>query len=178
MPRSLAAGHRRVTILTTKPANLAAPTLTELSAGLHASCRILADGYSLGPGQSDTVTEASLCDEIAPKVMTNGTWGDGQITVFRYWDSTNPGKSETTGTGDEIGDAVFQAVKVRGANVWIVDRFTGKKATDAWAADDECRVFAVQPDAWNEGEATGYIKAVVPLIVNGGEINAKVATTP
>lgn len=174
MPRSLAAGRRRVTIMTTKPADLAAPTLAELNAGLHASCRILASDYNLNAGGSETVEEGSLCDEITPKVMTNGTWDDGSVTVFRYWDDTNPGTAEATGVGDEIGDAVFQALKVRGATLWIADRFTGKKSIDAWAADDECRVFEVQPDAWTQSDSEGYIKSAIPLVVNAGEINATV----
>lgn len=175
MPRSLAAGHRRVTIMTTKPADMKAPTKTELDAGIFASCRILAEGFTLGPGSSETVDEGTLCDETTPKVMTNGTWDDGSITAFRYFDSAKPGSAESgSGTGDDIGDAVFQALKVRGTTLYIADRFTGKKATDAYEAGDEVRVFEVQTDAWNQGESTGYIKAVVPLVVQSGELNAVV----
>ena len=41
MPRSLADGHIKFTILLTKPANPAQPTAAELAAGIDASCNIL-----------------------------------------------------------------------------------------------------------------------------------------
>lgn len=179
MPRSLATGHRRVAILTTKPADMKAPTVTELDAGLHASCRIVAANYTLGPGDSETISEGSLCDEVVPEVPTNATFEKGELGVFRYWDAAKPGTHEVTGAGsgdDAIGDAVFQALKARGTTLWIVDRLTGKKATDPWEAGDEVRVFEVITDAPREGEMEGYIKALVPLFIQGGtELDALVA---
>ena len=175
MPRSLASGRRRVSILATAPANLAAPTKTELDAGIMASCRILASGYTMGPGSSDTVEEATLCDEQTPKVPTNATWEDGSITAFRYFDAQGVAETGAAGPDGAVGDAVFQALKNRGTTLWIYDRFTSKKATEAWEAGDEARGFEVVTDSWNTGESEGWIKAIVPLLVQRGEINAVVA---
>ena len=175
MPRSLASGRRRVSILSVAPADLAKPTKAELDAGIMASCRILASGYTMGPGTSDTVDEATLCDEQTPKTPTNATWEDGEMTIFRYFDAQGKAETGAAGTPADIGDRVFQAMKIRGTTLWVYDRFTSKKATEEWAEGDECRGFEVVTDAWNTGENEGWIKAVVPMLVQKGEINAVVS---
>ena len=49
MPKSLADGHIKIAILTTAPANLAAPTVAELNAGINAAARILASDWMFSP---------------------------------------------------------------------------------------------------------------------------------
>ena len=65
MPRVLADGKTKFTILTTAPANPAAPTAAELNAGIDLSCKVLSEGFEFGPTDSETVDEAALCDEGA-----------------------------------------------------------------------------------------------------------------
>lgn len=130
MPRSLADGHTRFVLLTTKPANPAAPTLTELNAGIHASPHILASDFSFGAAASDKLSEADLCTDSNAQVSTRSNYVAG-FTVFRYFD-------ETTGESDPTeGDDVFQAVKAKGATVYAYARRTSKKCAEAFEAGDE-----------------------------------------
>ena len=168
MPRSLADGRHKVVVMSTKPANLAAPTVTELTAGVDISCSIMSTGYTLGPTASDTVDEKALCEEGNTKVMTTANF-EGSLTLFRYFDGT-------TKQADAAADTAFAALNTRGATVWIADRFTAKKSAEAFTALDEVGVYEVVPDFAQNAEATGYIKKIVPLQVNGNSVpNAVVA---
>jgi hypothetical protein len=62
MPKSLSDGHVKVAVLTTAPSNVKSPTVTELNAGIDASCRILSTGFTFGFTDSDKVAEKALCD--------------------------------------------------------------------------------------------------------------------
>ena len=50
-------------MLTTKPANPAAPTATELNAGIDLSCDVMASDFTWGATDSDKVAEKALCVE-------------------------------------------------------------------------------------------------------------------
>lgn len=174
MPRSLATGKRKVTLLSTKPANLKAPTVAELEDGIDASCRIVAGAFTLAPTASETVSEGSLCDTSIPEVFTTAK-AEGSFTIFRYF---NDGQAETAlqDTEDGVGDSVYQALKTRGTRLWIATRFTDKKSTEAWEAGDEVSVFEVTTDYPRAAEAEGYIKAEVTLSVGTFEVDGTVAT--
>lgn len=173
MPRHLATGKRKVTILSTKPANLAAPTVDELEAGIDASCRIVAGTFTLGPAASETVAEGSLCDEVIEEVFTNAK-AEGSFTIFREFTA---GKATTAAedTEDGIGDSVYQALKARGTRVWIATRFTDKKSVAPWVAGDEVAVYEATTDFPRTGEGDGYIKAEVSLSVSKFEHDGIVA---
>jgi hypothetical protein len=171
MPKSLADGRIKLSIMSVKPADPLAPTVTELTAGIDAAQRILSSDFALGPTASDTVDEKAIGQEGNVKALTTSNF-EGNLTPFRYFDAT--GKAET-GVAGEIGDAVFQALKVKGSRVWVAKRFTSKKSTDAWAADDEVEVYEVVTDNARDAEATGYIKKVVPLSVEDAWLNGAVA---
>lgn len=129
MPRSLADGRTKFTILTTKPVNPAAPTATELNAGIDASCNILASDFNFGAAASDKVNEAALCTDTNANTSTRGN-NVASFTLFRYFDED--GASEPT-----EGDDAFQAVKVKGATLYAYARRTSKKSTEPWEASDE-----------------------------------------
>ena len=171
MPKSLADGRVKLSIMSVKPADPLAPTVTELAAGIDAAMRILSSDFALGPTASDTVDEKPIGQEGNVKVLTTSNY-EGNLTPFRYFDGT--GKAET-GTGGEVGDAVFQALKVKGSRVWIAKRFTSKKSTDAWAANDEVEVYEVVSDNSSDGEASGYIKKRCPISVEDAWLNGTVA---
>ncbi len=59
--KSLADGKTKVTILPTRPADPKAITLTELEAGIEASCAILTSDYNVGAATSESVDEKALC---------------------------------------------------------------------------------------------------------------------
>lgn len=168
MPKSLADGRIKVSIMSTKPVNPLAPTVTELTAGIDAAPKILSSGFTLGATASESVDEKPLSVEGNVKVFTTSNY-EGEIQPFREFDATNAGKADAT------GDAVFAALKVKGTRVWVAKRFTGKKSTDAWAALDEVSVYEVVTDAARDAEATGYIKKIVPLSVENAWENGAVA---
>ena len=156
MPKSLADGHIKLTLLTTEPEDPTAPTVTELEAGIDVSCDVLASDFTWTAADSDKVAEKALCDEnnansLGPSNFTAG------LTFFRYFD-------ETTGNADVTEDAGYQAVKEKGTRVWGYARETSKKSTDAWAAEDEIYLaLEVISDSPQRTTAGGYIKRRVPM---------------
>lgn len=154
MTRSLADAHRKVAILTTQPANPAAPTVTELNNGIQASKRIKADDFTFGFADSDKVQEKTLEDTDNANAIAASN-PQCAFTVFREF---NAG----TGNVDPVEDALFTAVKVKGTTLWVYERETGKLATAAWASSDELLGMQVLTDQWQKADSGGYVKRRVP----------------
>ena len=113
----------------------------------------------MGAAASNTISEKPLDVEGDIEVMGQSKY-DGSMTVFRYFGAD--GQPETGTLGGEIGDMLFQTLKTKGARVWVLERRTSKKATEAWAASDEYSLFEIitdnpQPQDGQEG----YIKYVM-----------------
>lgn len=169
---TLADAMKKVSVMSTAPADMAAPTVTELTAGIDAAPRIVKSDFALGPTGSDTV------DEVPLATKGNGkAWGpsnyEGSMSVFRYFDPST-GAPETGGAGT-VGDALFQAVKTKGTTLWIAVRETSKDSTDPWLASDEVQVYEVMTDDPQNDDGTGYIKKVVKLSVLSAELDGLVA---
>lgn len=154
--RSLADGHEKIAILTTKPANPAQPTPTELNGGIDAAANILASDWTFGPTDSDTFNERAVAEENNPNAYGPGN-GQFGATIFRKFDAA-------TGASDAEDDELFTAMKAKGTTVWVYSRITGKKSADVWAATDEIWYGAeVLLDAAQRPSATGgYIKNRIP----------------
>ncbi len=129
MPKSLSDGHMKVAVLTTQPANVKAPTVAELNAGIDASCRILSTGFTFGCTDSDKVAEKALCDVNNSNALSASNFA-AAMTIWRYFNAS-------TGVADPTEDSLWTAVKVKGTTLWIYARETGKLSTAAWAANDE-----------------------------------------
>lgn len=159
MPRSLADGRTKFTICTTAPANPAAPTITELNAGLQADAVILASDFLFGATDSDKVAEKTLRQKNNANAMGPSNYGAG-ITPFRYFD-------ETTGAPDPTEDATFAAVQTKGTELWCYARKTGKDAEEAWAAADEIYLGAhvITDEPAPPSDQGGYTKFRVPMEV-------------
>ncbi len=128
MPRVLADGKVKYTLLTTAPANPAAPTAAELNAGIDLSCKILADDFLWTATDSDTVSEQALCDSTNAESFGASNYSVG-LTIWRYY---------LTGGGiDTTADTGFAALKTKGATLYGYARRSDKAATQAWAATDE-----------------------------------------
>lgn len=156
MPKSLADGHEKIAVLTTKPVNPAAPTAVELNAGIDASCAVLASGWTFGPTDSESFSEPAVCDENNPESYGRSN-GQFSATLFRYFDGTDLGQA------DAVADVAYAAVKEKGTTVWVYARETGKESADTWEADDEIRYGAeVLTDRPQKADAGGFIKRVVP----------------
>lgn len=154
MPISLADGHTRVALLNQKPADPLHPTVQELNNGIDASCRILSSDYNVTPTASETVDEKPLCVEGNAQAFgaSNATI---EFTPFRYF--ADDGTAEPT-EADQIGDAVFQATKVKGTRLWIYHRETSKMSTDPWEEGDEVDGFEFLTDNPQQVDRSGYVK--------------------
>ena len=172
MPKALADGNIRVAILPARPANPEAPTVAELEAGIDASCRLLKSNYRISAAASDTIADAELCSSTNAKAFGAGNY-EGVLSPFRYWDSTDAGKADTT------GDAVFQALKSKGAVVWVVERATGLPYSAAWAAGQEVNVYELLLDnPTKPSDQGGYHKVTqVPAVQNAWEFVTVAAGT-
>jgi hypothetical protein len=157
MPKSLADGHIKIAILTTAPANIAAPTVGELNAGIQAASRILASDWLWTPADSDKVAEKAVSDINNVNALGASNFSAG-MTIFRYFDAG-------TGVADAVEDALFTATKTKGSTLYIYQRKTGKLETAAWATGDEISLGgAVITDLPQEpSDAGGYIKKRIPL---------------
>lgn len=154
--RSLADGHEKIAVLTTKPADPAAPTAAELAAGIDAAPNIVASDWTFGPTDPDTFNERAVAEEDNPNAYgpSNGQFG---ATIFRKFDSA-------TGVADATDDALYDALKTKGATVWVYSRITGQKSTAAWTAADEIWYGAevLLGGAQRPSQGGGYIKNRIP----------------
>mgnify|MGYP000851026547 CR=1 FL=1 len=162
MPKSLADGHVKLTILTDEPANPAAPTAVELNAGIDFSCAVLASDFTFSAGDSDKVAERALCDTNNKNALGADNFTAG-LTLFRMFDAV-------TGAVDETEDEAFQAVKAKGTIVWGYVRENGKLATANWATGDEIAVGMelLTDNPQRPSNAGGYVKRRVPLEPQAG----------
>lgn len=176
MPKTLAEGKNRVAILLEKPADVKAPTVDELNKGLHASCNILASDYNVGFSASETVDEPALCD--SGNTVTFGKDNATiELTIFRYIDpetgKPDPGANPT---GEDHGDAVFQALKEKGTRFWVVQR-EGAEFDVPWAAGDDVEVFEATCDRWQHVDRTGWQKRKITGGYQGAWQNVEVAAS-
>lgn len=166
MPKTLADARTRLVALTTRPADPAKPTVTELTAGVDLSCRILKSDYRLSPVASDTVPDAELCSE-GNAVTFGASNYEASVTPFRYL--TEAGKA------DAANDVAWDALKEKGTELWLYER-EGPKYDVPWTVADEVEGYEVVTDnPQKPSDRTGYIKRVVPLGVQRAWLGAAVA---
>lgn len=168
MPRVLAEGRTKFTILTTAPANPAAPTAAELSAGIDASCKVAKNGFSWTMADSETVDDSELCvsDNAVAPGKDNASLS---FVVYRYY--------LNAGGVDTANDTLFAAVKTKGTTLWGYARATEKLATAAWAATDAIYLGAEFWVDWPQYDQSGggWQKFTVPCKANKTYPNIVVA---
>lgn len=158
--RVLADGKTRFTVLTTKPANPAAPTVAELNAGIHLHNNILTSDFTFGAADSDKVAEKPLGSSGNANAIGASNW-QLAFTVWR--------KFLTAGGFDTADEAGWSALKVKGATLWAYARQTDKEADSAWAATDEIYLGAeFSNDNPQRTDGTGFIKYRIPTEVQKG----------
>ena len=169
-PRTFAEQNRKITFLSVPPADLSAITVTELEAGLDATCRVAIDGTDFRPSASEKITDPAVCEPTGAEVPGASKY-EATVAPFRFFDEENPGKADTE------GDALFSALRVKGTPGTFVIRHVNKKWDEPWAADDEYQAYVVVADNWQpqQDQAQGYIKTSVPLMVTNAELNGTVA---
>src|SRR3972149_2098178 len=149
--KSLADGHSKITILTTKPTNPFVPTLAELAAGIDISSAVLAPDFTWGATDSDKVNEKALDTTNNANAIGASNFAAG-LTLFRYFDAVS-------GEIDATADVAFQTLKAKGTTVYGYVRENGKLSTAAWAAGDEATYLEVLTDnPQRPPNAGGYIK--------------------
>ena len=135
-PRTFAEQHRKITVLTAPPTEaLDALTVTTLEAGMDASCRVTQEGTRFAATASETLNQPAVCEPASASVPARSNF-EASMGVFRYFDETNPGAA------DPEGDVLFQALKVKGTPVYVVERLSGKDWDEEWEAGDEYSVFS------------------------------------
>lgn len=163
--RLLADGRIKLTALTVKPTDPAAPTAAEITAttGFELTMKVLQDGFNFGAADSDKISEKAL-----------GSVGNAQtlgasnfVCNFTMWRWFTTGNAFDSGTGGD--DLAFQAFKTKGTTLWLYGRQNGKLATAAWAATDEfffgCEIVTDGPQRVESG---GFIKYRIPTEVQNG----------
>ena len=80
------------------------------------------------------------------------------FTAWRYFD-------DTTGAPDASADVLFEAVKVKGTELWGYTRRTGKTHDADWATGDEIQLGGrFVTDTPQATDNTGFIKYAVPCM--------------
>lgn len=155
MPKSLADGKIKLTLLTTEPADPSAPTATELNAGTDIECNILKSDFRLSATASDTVADAELCSDGNAVVFGASNY-EGNMTVFRYFDET--------GAVDVAADVAFEAAREKGTHLYLAMRENGRDHEVEWTASEEGEYWHVITDEPQQpSDRGGYIKRTIPL---------------
>ncbi len=158
--RVLADGKTKFTILTTKPANPAAPTAAELNAGIHLSDNILTSDFAFGAVASDKVAEKPLGSSGNANAIGASNW-QLAFTVWR--------KFLTAGGFDTADETGWAALKVKGATLWAYARQTDKESSVAWTAAEEIYLGAeFSNDNPQRTDGTGFLKYRIETEVQKG----------
>lgn len=162
--KTLADGNVRLYLLATKPADINAITVAEITAASPAvrniSCNVLASDFDLGPTGSETIDEKALCAKGNAQVFGLTNYGGG-LSVFRYFDPS-------TGLADATDDYLWVAAKAKGTTLHLVVIENGKLSNATPVVGEEYRYFEMLTDDPVRGDRTGYIK----YRINGAVQNA------
>lgn len=158
MPFTAADGGRKVTVLTTKPANLQAVTAAEANAGHDVHDHVLKADYRVSPTGSTTHNDTPLGAKGQHTHFAQSQ-ASGNITPFRDLDATGRPIADS-----EIEDT-FALFKEKGQEMWLMDRL-GPDPDEAWASGDEYSIYTIRPDDMQDpSDGGGFIKYVTPLAV-------------
>lgn len=157
--KTLADANIKLTSAVTKPADVKAATISELTAtgAVELMCGINKADYKLGATGNGTVSEQEACKKGEGNAPGPATY-EGSVTPFLYYD--------TDGVLSEADNKVWEALKAPGATLYLFER-EGKAATAAWAAGDQYEYYEViTGDAQPPSDRfAGYSKRTVPLFV-------------
>ena len=156
--RTLMDGRLKVTILTTNPnedpLDGAAIPLATLTAGIDATCDLAKAGTRFSATASDTISDARLCDEANTNALGASNY-EAAMAVFWLLDPE-------TGAYDPLDNETFEAIREKGATVWVALR-EGPSAKTDWAAGDAYELWEfVADNPQRPTETSGYIKRIVP----------------
>ena len=137
MPRSLAIGAVKLTVLTVAPAAPGVLSLaTDLTGGKDLSDNILKSSYTLGATGADKVNEPSLAATTNSSVPGMSNY-NADMEFFRYLD--------TMGKSAPLEDIPFTLFTGKGIRVWLVER-KGPQSSTALAVADVVDIYEVLTD--------------------------------
>lgn len=170
--KTLADGNTRAFLLATKPVDINAIKLTELTAAAPAvrnmSPNILSSDFDLGPTGSETIDEKALSAKGNAQVFGLTNYGGG-FTVFRYYDPA-------TGIQDATDDWAWEACKAKGSTLHIVVIENGKLANAVPIVGEEYCYYEVLTDDPKRGDRSGYQKFRIEGAVQNAALNKLVVT--
>lgn len=169
-PRTLADGRVRLGLLPTI-ADPASPTVAELEAAIDLSCRVMKSDFRASPVASETISGMNALCETSNASAPGQSNYEVSLTIFRWFDPADPGKM------DALGDAAYQALKIKGTHCYFVKRESGKDYSEPFAAGDEIEVYEVVTDnPQSPTDLGGYIRRTIPTFVQNAWVNASVKT--
>lgn len=168
MPKMLSKGNRKVMWVPDGGiANVAAPTLSELTAAgtLEVSCLVTAANFSLGPTEDATITDPALCSDdnsTAPGITSY----EATMDYFRWTESAE--------------DIAWQTFTDKGIHGFLVQRI-GPPSQQAFATGEEVAVFGcltgtpmnLSPGGGGEEGGGGYQKFRQMYHVQGEEVELR-----
>ena len=168
MPKTIAEERIKLVALTTKPVNPYAPKVSELAAGKDLSLSVLFSDFRLSPTASDTVSEPALGEGGNSSVPTKSNF-EGNVSVFRFIDPL-------TGAPITAEDFAWTLSKEKGTELHLYKRI-GPKFSAAFAANQDVEYYhALTDEPQDPADFGGYIKKVIPLLVQGdSKVNCTVA---
>lgn len=171
-PRVLAEQKMSLRVLLGYTGSLEEIPISDIIAGKEASCRAVAAETRYSPTDSDTLTDAALCEPANSQSLGASNY-DGRLGLYRYADEEN------RGVHSEQFDEVYQSLKKKGTPAVIVIRDLGKSWDAAWEVGDEIEAYRVTTDhPQKPQDRTGYQKVTIPTPVQAAALNAVVAEDP
>lgn len=171
MPRTLADGKTKFTVLLIEPNNPDAPTAAELNAGIDASPTILTSDFGWGATDSEKVAEKALSEANNANAIGAGNYTAG-FSLWRLFDAV-------TGAPDTANEDLWVALQERGVTFWGYARETGKESAEAWATGDEIFLGAeaINDTPQPPSDRGGFIKRRIPIEIQRAYDNIVVAAT-
>ena len=166
MPKTIAEERIKLVCLSTRPANPAAPTTAELTAGTDLSLKVLFSDFRLSPTASDTLNEPALGEGGNSSVAGKSNY-EGNLSLFRFLDDG--------GEPIALEDDGWELMKAKGTDLHFYKRI-GPVHTTPFASGQDVEYYHAQTDnPQDPQDLAGYIKKVIPLLVQGdSDIHAKV----
>lgn len=159
MPRSIAEGRIKVTVLAADPELPSDGSgfidAATLNGGQDAQCNLARNGTRMSAAASDTINDPRLCDEGNANVLgaSNYEWS---WVVFRYYDES--------GDVDDTDDWLFDAVAEKGATIVAARRQNGKPHDEAWTDGEVGYLWiGVNDNPQEPTDLGGYQKVTVPF---------------
>ena len=165
--KTLADGRIKLAVLTTKPTNPAAPTLTEINAGTDASLLAAKSSTRVTPSGSDMINDPELGSSSNAPVFGPSNY-DGTIAPFWMLDAT-------TGKYAAADNPLYEALTPKGSRVWLYFR-EGPESSTNWATGDVVDGYeVVTDDPQRPTETGGYVKRIIPLGVQNAYLDITIA---